>query len=309
MKFVLGLLKYSLAAVAVYFAGAQVAHQWPELTSYDWQINIGWLILSIIGHLVTFLLFSRVWCILISGFGYKVPLKYGFKIAYIANLGRYIPGKIWPVFGMTYLAKQIGVREEVAVTSWIVAMLFTLPSAFMAGAFAVILYPDLLAEVHEVLYGTTAWIFAAVTLGVSLVLVLVPNKFLAIFNIGLRLFKRPPLGFRLSVRTAAGVYGGYFVCWLCYGLSFWVLIKAIVAEPAIPALATAGSFILAYQVGYLAMFAPGGLGVRELALGALLTPFLGPVSAGIAVAARVWNIVCELTATIIAWNIKFTDRN
>lgn len=301
-------LKYCLAAVAVYFAGAQVAGHWTEMASYEWQLNFGWLALSVIGHILTFVLFSKVWCILISGFGYQVPLKYGFKIGYIANLGRYIPGKIWPVFGMTYLAKQIGIREEISVTSWIIALLFTLPAAFLAGACAVILYPDLLSGELESFYGTTGWIFAAVTFGISLTLVVAPNQFLALFNLGLKLFKRKPLGFRLSVSTAASVYFGYFICWLCYGLSFWLFIKAIVAEPDIPAMAAAGSFVLAYQIGYLALFAPGGLGVRELALITLLTPFLGPLAPGIAVAARVWNIVCELTAAIIAWNIKFSDR-
>ncbi len=53
----------------------------------------------------------------------------------------------------------------------------------------------------------------------------------------------------------------------------------------------------------------GGIGVRELALIGLLHPFLGPISAAVAVAARLWNMVVEIIAVIIAWRVPMPAEN
>ncbi|MCK4572859.1 MAG: hypothetical protein KAU36_00740, partial [candidate division Zixibacteria bacterium] len=83
---------------------------------------------------------------------------------------------------------------------------------------------------------------------------------------------------------------------------------AVMDNPAVPVIAGIGAFVLAYEIGYLTVFAPGGLGARELVLITVLTPFLGPVAAGMAVAARIWNLVTEFIAALIALLIKF-DKN
>ena len=81
--------------------------------------------------------------------------------------------------------------------------------------------------------------------------------------------------------------------------------KNVMDQPSIPIVAGVGAFVLAYEIGYLAVFAPGGIGARELVLITILTPFLGPVASGLAVAARVWNLVTEFIAALIALLIKF----
>jgi uncharacterized membrane protein YbhN (UPF0104 family) len=75
-------------------------------------------------------------------------------------------------------------------------------------------------------------------------------------------------------------------------------------DPGIPPVVGIGSFILAYVIGYLAVFSPGGLGVRELVLIAILSPYFGPLTAGIAGIARVWNIISEIVSALIALAIK-----
>jgi uncharacterized membrane protein YbhN (UPF0104 family) len=66
-----------------------------------------------------------------------------------------------------------------------------------------------------------------------------------------------------------------------------------------------GLFIIAYQIGYLALFAPGGVGPREIMLQVLMAPFFGPtVAAAIAIAARVWVIIAEGISALLALKIK-----
>ncbi len=309
-KIIVTLIKFGLAAIVIYFAAKQVAANWDKVVNFDWTLNFWYLGISLVGHVVTLALFSGVWCLLIDGFGYRVPLKYGFKIAYLTNLGRYIPGKIWQVFGMVYMARQVKIKEEAAVASWVIATIFTLPPAFLVSFGALLLYPELISgEVGRYL-GHSVYLLAAFTLLLSATMVIAPNRMFFLFNLLLKLLKRPAVQFELSKKMALSIFAGYFVCWVAFGISFWLFLHAIIPDPNIPLIAGGGAFVLAYQIGFVALFAPGGLGIRELVITGMLTPYIGPIAAGLAVIARLWNMLAELIAAIIALLIKLpSDRS
>lgn len=303
-KWLIRAVKFILTVVVVYFAGREIAANWKDVVDYEWDIN-WWLICSsILLHLAAFAGFSQVWCWLMIGLGYKIPLRHGFKLAYIANLGRYIPGRIWPIFGMVYLARQMKIAEAAAIASWGLGLLFGMPPSFLAVAIATWVYPEMLSPELQSYIGPALNFGMLVFLAISAMLLVMPNRALWLANATLRLIRRPTIDFRMSLRLAAAVYFGYFFCWIVYGLGFWTLIHAIAPGSNIPVFAAIGAFILSYQIGYLAIFTPGGLGARELVMIAILTPFLGPAAAGIAVAARLWNTLSDIVASAIALKIK-----
>jgi len=302
------LIKFIFVLAILYFVGNQITQNWDELVRYDWTFNPGWFVLSIIAQLATFIMFSKVWCVLVHGFGYQVPLRYGFKIGYIANLGRYIPGKIWQVLGMTYYAKQIDMSEEAAVTSWIIATTLGLPAAFLASLAGIIFFPQVLLSELDSTMRLGVFAIAVATFLMSAVLIVLPTRSLALLNLLLKKVGRGSLEFHLSSGLAFRVYAGYFACWIMYGVSFWMFLHAILPDPKIGVVEAATAFILAYQLGYVAFLAPGGIGVRELVLTGALMPFVGPIASGVAVAARFWSLVIEILAALIALNIKIKDR-
>ena len=104
------ILKYVLVIVVLYFVYIQLEKNWEDLILKEWKIDFLFLVFSILTHLLTLLLLSYIWCILIKSFGHDIKIRHGFKVAYISNLGRYIPGKIWQVFGMVYVAKKLGLK-------------------------------------------------------------------------------------------------------------------------------------------------------------------------------------------------------
>jgi len=300
--------KFVLAAIVIYFAGRQLTNNWTAVSGYDWTINPLLLILSVVLHLITFAMFSKTWCLLMSAFGFNVPLKHGFKISYIANLGRYIPGKIWPVFGMIYLLKKIDINKEVAFASWGVATILGLPPAFLVGFITLYFYPEMLSSAPGDNLGVYPFVALALTLAVSLILVFAPRRTMSLFNWIVKLLRRPPIQFNLDKKVALQVYLGYFVCWICYGIAFYTFMHAIMGKLEIPVVAGIGSFVMAYLIGYLAFFSPGGLGARELVLTTVLSPFLGPVAVGLAATARVWNLATEFIAAAIALLIKMEKK-
>jgi uncharacterized membrane protein YbhN (UPF0104 family) len=304
----ISLIKYLLAFAIVYFAARQFYSSWHEVIRYNWEINLFVILLSCVLHIVTFILFSRSWCVLMEAFGFVIPLRQGFKIAYIANLGRYIPGKIWPLFGMAYYLKKIDIDMRVAVASWGIATILGLPPAFLVGFVTVYFEPPMLTGFAGYKVTDFSLLLVLITLAISVFLAMAPRGTILIYNLILRILKKAPVEFELGRRTAIKVYLWYLLSWVSYGAAFYCFLHGMMAGMEIPAIAGIGSFVLAYVIGYIVFFAPGGLGARELVLTSVLFPFIGSVAVGIAVAARLWNLVNEIIAAIMALCIKSANR-
>jgi uncharacterized membrane protein YbhN (UPF0104 family) len=71
----------------------------------------------------------------------------------------------------------------------------------------------------------------------------------------------------------------YLVVWAMYGVAFWSTGRALFAIPASDIPRYIGVFALAWLVGLLAFFAPGGIGIREAVIAALLAGRLGQADA------------------------------
>ena len=70
------------------------------------------------------------------------------------------------------------------------------------------------------------------------------------------------------------------------------------------ALLAVGIFAGAYQIGYLVLFAPGGIGPRELIMSQMLMPFLPGIAPIIAILSRLWTIIIEITATGLSLTVR-----
>ena len=304
-KIIWRVVQIAVIGLIIYFLARQLVNHWQNVRTYEWHLNIWYLILALVSVVVTFFIFSSVWRIIVLSLDKRVSPAKSFKIAYLANLGRYIPGKIWQMFGMIYLAKKEGVTEEEAVTSFGLSQIFAIPSGLLCGLLFLSLYPGVLAHYSRTPYLTTGIIIvAACIFGISMMVVFLPRFMESLFNRVLTLIRRKPIRLRMNKSLAAGIYGGYFLAWSMYGFSFWVFLKGITIEST-ALLPMAGIFIIAYQVGYLFLLAPGGVGPREAMMTVMLTPFFGPgVPAAIAVAARIWLIAAETVSALIALKIK-----
>jgi hypothetical protein len=85
-----------------------------------------------------------------------------------------------------------------------------------------------------------------------------------------------------------------------YGGAFWIFVRSF-ELPGAPVL-IASSFAAAYVLGYAAIFAPAGIGVREVALVLLLSPAMGAApAAAVSVLARVWTTVVEVIPAGALW--------
>ncbi len=299
------ILKIALTSVVLYFLGKQVSEHWDAIGEYDYSIiNYGYLSLSVLCALAALVLMALGWRMIIRHFGHSVTVGEAFKISYLSNLGRYIPGKVWQVMGILYLTGQKGIPAETSGASFIVWQLFTIPAAFLAFVLSVQLEPSIMISQIAFLGETTTHLVTALVVMVCAVLLLYPKPILGLINVVLRRFSRPEVTFSMDKSVALQVFVVYFVVWIVYGAAFWLFMLAIAGETAPGLVASIGIFAIAYQIGYLFLFAPGGFGPREAVMATLLAGFLGPVALLAAGLARLWSILIEVIAALVALKIK-----
>jgi uncharacterized membrane protein YbhN (UPF0104 family) len=303
-------IKLILFIVVIYFAGKQLINNWSAVSEYTWNISYSYLILSFVFHMITLVLFSKSWCMVLNALGFDINIRQGLKVSYLANLGRYIPGKFWQLFGMIYLLKQINVGKKTAFASWALSWVYGVPPAFLLGGISAFFYGDLLSGIFGGILNNKIYIvlFIIAILLLSVLFLFIPSYSIKLLNIILKLLKREKANFKFKKIMALKVYMTYFLSWVIYGLAFHFLIKGLDINSQIPFMVGLGSFVLAYILGLLALFSPGGLGIRELILNSMLTPYFGPVAAGIVVAARVWSLVAEITAAGMALMLYLKDK-
>jgi hypothetical protein len=221
--------------------------------------------------------------------GPRLPLSVSVRLFMIANLGRYVPGKVWQIAGLAVLGRSRGVPPATAAAAAVLGQGIALAAALLVGLTAV--WP---------IMGDSPWRWA-VPAGVIAAsgLALTPPAFRAITGAWFRIAKTDvPAG--LTPLTALSWLMVGLGSWVIYASAFWLLVKSLGVSASF--LPTASAFAAAYVLGYVALFAPAGIGVREGFLIMLLSPQLGATTAGaIAIFSRLWTTVLEVGPAAAFW--------
>lgn len=175
-----------------------------------------------------------------------------FVINSISQLAKYLPGGIWHFVGRAgyYRTDHLNLRS--ITHALFIENVWLVVSAMAVGAAAFTLHQTSAAQ-------------AAIRIA------LVAVAWLVLVAVMLRVFQRRVVWSHFSQVMAVPV-----LIWVLSGLSFWVLI----GDNQVSAPLAVSSFSMAWALGYLAVFAPGGIGVREAVLVVLLT---GTISSDAAV--------------------------
>lgn len=278
-----------LAIVAI--AARSLTRNWGELRSQPlaWRIEPGWLLLSAVVVWLMYALLILAWRTMLAGWGQRLDGWSAARIWTVSSLGKYLPGKVWAVAGMALMSQRAGLAAWAATGSAVILQVLAIGTgAVVAGV-----------------TGRTA--LEAAHPGSDAVLALLVAG--ALVAVGLLLW--PPVLGRLlrlaapdaaarGAPAAAGIGFGILanlVAWFGYGGALWLLARGLLPEAGLePGLAVA-VFTASYLAGFLALFAPGGLGVRE---GLFILMLQGPLGIGaataLALASRVLLTITEFGA-------------
>src|SRR5881397_993205 len=279
-------VQIAIATLVVRMVWGAIVKNWGEFRSLHVSLapRPGWIALSVLVVFLTYALQIESWRRLLAGWTQHLSYRRAARIWLVVNLGRYIPGKVWSVAGLIVLAQRAGVE------AW----------AAGASAFAI----------QAVGLGTAVAVVAAAIPGTESPLRLGAAGIVAVATIGVlawargggavaRLAGRAEPFRPLPLAAVAESAGLTLASWVTYGMAFSFLARGL-GLPGTLSLPTAtGVFALGYILGLLALFAPGGVGVREVVFIGLLTPALGTGGAvALSVGSRVLLTLCEAAAPL-----------
>ncbi|MGC4031497.1 MAG: hypothetical protein QM754_07155 [Tepidisphaeraceae bacterium] len=275
-------------------------------------ITIGEFIAAI-GLFVVFLFVFRVvsWWTLLRGLGRMVPIAPATRVWSTSELARYLPGVIWQVVGRMYLIKPYGVSGSVCSTSQVLELII-----FMLANIIVAVGCLLWFGFKQVQGDARWWLIGVMCLLPALGLLLHPSVFYALMNRVIRAFKRPPLETRVPGKTLVGLLAWNVIGLCVMSMGIWLIVHGPLGLPLGKWWVVAGAYCLAWCAGFLAFWAPGGIGVREWVFMLVVVVILPPAikdafdheslrdfAALVSLVLRGWATAGELVLALIAYTV------
>ncbi|UCG87435.1 MAG: flippase-like domain-containing protein [Gemmatimonadota bacterium] len=294
-----------LAVLVIRFLGRTVVTNWSELSDLNVALRLrpGWILLAAVIIWVTYGLLVTAWRWILGGWGQRLPFGRAAQIWCLSNLGRYLPGKIWSIAGLAVLSQRAGVVGWAAAASAVAMQVLAVGTGAVIvalsapGAASPVL--DLVGippTAAPILLGTAGVVALATVTGLTLE----PLSAAAGRAAGPKFQLRA-----LPLRTVVAAGATTLVSWLAYGVAFWFLARGLFGAGDLTVQSAVGVFAAGYIVGLLALFVPGGVGVRELVFLALLSPVLGPRGAlALTIASRLLLTGTEVSAALLTLGLR-----
>jgi uncharacterized membrane protein YbhN (UPF0104 family) len=231
------------------------------------QLDVAVFVAAVVASVAAVSAYGLVWLYLLRRLGTSAPLSW-ITLFFKSQLAKYLPGSVWQYAGRVGLAHNRGVPIQPALLSVVAEIGYSAVAA--AAAASLILGWVAAAGVFLGLAGLLA-LGHAVRGRIAALVVRAPSD-----RGNGRLDRQSVLA---TLRAAPAAVVLYLVVWGMYGIAFWATGRALFAVPASDIPRYIGVFALAWLAGLVAFFAPGGIGVREAVIAALLAGPLGQADA------------------------------
>jgi glycosyltransferase 2 family protein len=257
------LAKWGFVVLALGIGGYAISARWGDI--HRSLVRIGPLPAA--GALLALLAMQfatlRAWQALLAGLGSPRAVRVAGRIFFIGQLGKYLPGSVWPILAQM----ELGASHRVPRTRSAAASVLTMLLSLLTGLLTALATLPFTARSTQYL-----WAFLAVPV---LAACLHPRALNPLLRLAFRLARRPPLETPLRGPVLARALAWSLAAWVCNGLQIWLLTVKLGAPLWHAALLSLGGYAFAWCVGFLAVFAPAGAGIREVLLVAALAPVLG----------------------------------
>ncbi len=270
-------------------AARSIIINWQSLRAQplDWQLSPGWIAASVLVVFAAYAVLIEAWRRVVLSMGERLPYGTAARIWFLASLGKYIPGKVWALAGAAVLAQRAGVDPAVAVAGALVLQALALASGAVAVA---VTAPETFQAIGP---DVVPLIVVLLLLSLAGVAVLASQNLLDRIN---RLLPSslPPLR-AVRPHMLALAFGGNLCAWVGYGAALLLLARGVLPEVMLSLPQAIGVFTCSYLIGFIALFAPGGLGPRESVFLLILAGDVGlKPAAGLALASRLLLTGTEL---------------
>ena len=282
-------LKIAVVVIAVAVGAYEIAKEWRDVHQALGQIGLLASFEALLALLVMQVATLRQWQSLLAGLGSPVRMTTAGRIFFIGQLGKYIPGSVWPILTQMELGARANIPRARSASASILTMIVSLAGGLLVAAGAI---P-----------------FAHYNPDYDLVFVLVPVILVGLYprvlnpllSLLFKITKREPLDQSVSLTMVAKALGWSLVAWLANGVQIWILADKLGAPIGRTFAIALGGYAFAWCVGFVAIFDPAGAGIRDALLVATLAPVLAyQPTLAVALVSRAVNTVSDLLVAGIA---------
>lgn len=277
-----------LGTAAVGFVIKTLVDHWPEVSEEIRTAEVGWLAAAAGCAVLAMVSMGWNWRHVLRLLGVEARPGRVVPWYFVGELGKYLPGGIWPVVGRGELARRNGVPRSRAYASVALSLgVLYLAAMFVAAAFL----PFALSGA-----GFSPWMLCllALPVGVGLLHHRVLGRVAAVVG---RLTKRTIDVQIPAWRDSLVLVARYLPTWIFVGTSTWCVARAL--EPGVSYPRVMFASVLSWIVGFLAVPVPSGAGIRETVLYAA-SDLSKSVAVTTAVAARLLFVVVDLVGAAIS---------
>ena len=293
-------LQVLVAGAILFFLARNVYKDWAGLSGSGWRLRWPPLVASCAALLVAELLLGLCWHVNLRLLGERPTLWASFLGLYPGQLAKYVPGKVVTLLVRLRLMRRGGVREESTTAAQVIDATASWVSALIVGGLCAALTPHAAEQSGAM---RVLWLLVLVPIG----LVVVHPRVLAwVLDRLARRLGRPTVRFDMPYAGLLAVFGIYVATWASFGVGLALLCESFTGLRTSPALGIS-AYTLSWVAGFFAFMLPGGLGLRELTLAALLGISLASRPTGqteaqaLALAARLWVTAAEVLFAGAAW--------
>jgi len=258
------LLRGVLVLAAAVLGIVALSGRWSQVRAGLHRMSLVSVLLAALAVLAGLFATQLSWRALLADLGSPLPVRPALRVFFLGQLGKYLPGSVWSFAAQAELGRdfEVPVRRSAAVG--VLAVAFSLASGLLVAAVTL----PLLSR------SSAAHYWPALALVPLAVAGLHPRVLNAVLTRVLRWVRRPALEHPLTLAGVIRCVVWAVLAWVAFGLQIVALAHALGAHGGRLWPLAIGGFALAWSVGFLVLFVPAGVGVREAALTAALAPVL-----------------------------------
>lgn len=202
------------------------------------------------------------WRSMLADLGSSLSLVPATHIFAVSQVGKYLPGSVWPVLTQMELGRSFRVPRLRMATAFLLTLL--------AGVVVAVAIGGVLA------FSTPGWGRALAALPLCMV-ILHPRILLPLSQAISRVLRRESVAVPPTLKGVSVTVGWLAVQWVCLGVGNAVLADGM-GSPA-DVTRVIGATSLSWAMGLIVVVVPAGAGVREGAFTVLMAPSLGSAHA------------------------------
>jgi uncharacterized membrane protein YbhN (UPF0104 family) len=253
--------------------------------------EVGWLVVGGAAGTIAMALIGLNWVWILRHAGAAAPLRRAMAWFFLGQLGKYVPGGIWPIVGQAELAHRDATPRGAAYSSTAMSMVATFLGAASVAAITGLVTPTDHRLASAALLALLALVFAAIA---------VPAVGRAIDRFTRRFTTRAlrlpePRWFSLLVARHLPVWFAFA------GMNIFAVVALGVDVDGPLVVELIFVTCVSWMAGFVVVGVPGGIGVRETVFISMTTAALGPgVAVSAAVLSRIVSIAVDLLGAAVS---------